>query len=405
MYTSINQSGPKEELEASIKALRDEFLETLRKSTADLVNSLIGEEFMQFLEDVAAQKVNASRNGYYERHFDTAVGPITAKIPRARFANFQTSMMPPRQHRFEDLDSLIVSLYSKGLSESDLVQSLEEQYGVSVSRETIRKIVKRDLGKYIEFSRRSLPECPVVFLDATWVPLKRKRFAAAQKASGECIMVACGIDRNCRKQVLSFRIMPSEGAGNWKEFLEELRSRGVGIPRVIVTDGLNGMTEAIAEVFPMAKHQRCLVHIARNIHRKVRRSDSKEILSEFREVYSQKSLAEAEKRLGLFVAKWGVTYPSLNALLEIKDNLLAFYSFPKGLWKHIYTSNTIEAFNSYAKREFRKRIQMNSVDFCQEMMAVVALDYNKACATGRCRLGETLTDEEKKAMGFAVSSL
>ena len=82
-------------------------------------------------------------------------------------------------------------------------------------------------------------------------------------------------------------------------------------PRLFVTDGLNGMPEAIGLVFPDARHQRCLVHVMRNIVGKARQRDRGSIAEDFRKVYNGVQTAgEAAERLGEFVAKWAGTYPA-----------------------------------------------------------------------------------------------
>ena len=53
------------------------------------------------------------------------------------------------------------------------------------------------------------------------------------------------------------------------------------------------MEEVIEQTFPTAKIQRCLVHISRNIAAKVRVTDRKEILDDFKEVYNASKLEEA----------------------------------------------------------------------------------------------------------------
>lgn len=69
------------------------------------------------------------------------------------------------------------------------------------------------------------------------------------------------------------------------------------------TDGLAGMEEVIEQTFPTAKIQRCLVHISRNIAAKVRVTDRKEILDDFKEVYNASKLEEALSSLETFTSK------------------------------------------------------------------------------------------------------
>ena len=121
--------------------------------------------------------------------------------------------------------------------------------------------------------------------------------------SEECMEVAIGITRDGRRQVLNFRLMPQKGVGNWSDFLESLKKRGIGRPELFVTDGLSGMPEAIAKSFPGAKRQLCLVHVQRNISRAVRIGDRKEIADGFKAVYSKGSREECNEGFAAFVSK------------------------------------------------------------------------------------------------------
>ena len=56
----------------------------------------------------------------------------------------------------------------------------------------------------------------------------------------------------------------SEGAHFWLGVLNDLRARGVEDILIASIDGLKGFPEAIAEVFPKAEIQLCIVHQIRN---------------------------------------------------------------------------------------------------------------------------------------------
>ena len=60
------------------------------------------------------------------------------------------------------------------------------------------------------------------------------------------------IPKDGRKVILGFYFTPNEGAWAWDDVLRNLQSRGLYSPSLFVTDGLQGMPEAIHRVFPMA---------------------------------------------------------------------------------------------------------------------------------------------------------
>lgn len=135
---------------------------------------------------------------------------------------------------------------------------MKETTGCSVSAKTCQAVVRSVYSAAVEFNSRPIPDCPIVYMDGTWLPLRREGVDGGKaEYEGECIMVAVGIDASGRKNVLGYWIKPTEGASKWEEILGSLKSRGLRSPRLFVTDGLSGMPEAISNVFPGAKHQRC----------------------------------------------------------------------------------------------------------------------------------------------------
>lgn len=402
---TIQQNELTQILNLSIDDLKLNFISSIQNITKKLIESLISCEFMNFLEEIAKQNINASKNGFYNRQIDTPIGTINISLPRARYENFATSLIAPRQHRLDSINEIITSIYSKGLSENDIVEFFKEKYAISISRETVGKIVRESLGEYKDFSSKQLTNCPVIYLDGTWLPLKRRRVSSNSKVESECVLIAIGIDENGNKQVLSFRVLPAEGASVWQEVLEDLKNRGVNDPKVFVTDGLNGMKEAIHKVYPTAKQQRCLVHVSRNIANKVSKNNRAPMLNDFKEVYKSNTKEDAKKKLGEFLNKWATTYPRLLSLYDLEEEMFVFYDFPKSIHKQLYTSNPIEAFNSYAKRELRKRIQMNNEGFCMRIMTILAMQYNNTCRGGRNKLMETMSDDDKAIMGFKLKDI
>ena len=54
-----------------------------------------------------------------------------------------------------------------------------------------------------------------------------------------------------------------EGAKAWMATLAELRNRGVEDVCIVACDGLKGLPDATAEIWPRATVQLCVVHLAR----------------------------------------------------------------------------------------------------------------------------------------------
>ena len=362
-----------------------------------LLDGLMKNEIIDFFADASNATDGNFRNGYYSRTLNTVYGPLTLRVPRDRIGQFKTKFFVPYKRTTDNICEMIQRLYVRGMTEREIVDEINDDFGTSLSRETVRTTVNKVLKDALDFNRRIIPNCPIVFLDGTYVPIKR-RYEGTSKVEKECVMVALGITEEGEKVVLGFYFTPNEGAWSWDDVLADLKSRGLYSASLFVTDGLQGMPEAIHRNYPKAKHQLCLVHETRTICRDVRKSDRKAVSGDFKSVYSAKDRAEAESRLSDFESKWEKTYPNMVRKLRKQIDLFTFMDYPKLLWKSIYTSNAIEGFNSKLKRLTRKRILMNSEDNAVITIVSCCADYNKNAGKIRLRKFNDMSDEEKNSL-------
>lgn len=387
--------------EQAASALREDLNSFVRAELERAFNEALDGEIEDFLAEAAnSADGKIYRNGYYERVLKTSYGPLSLRVPRDRMSLFKTQMLKPYQRATSDLEYLVQRLYLEGLTLNEITEHLASDSSLELSRESARRFVAKLAKGAEEFRSRPLPECVVVFMDGTYVPLRR-RYGDTSSVAKECVEVAIGVTKDGRRQVLDFRSVPQEGAGNWSEFLESIKTRGIGSPKLFVTDGLQGMPEAIAKWFPESKRQLCLVHVQRNISQATRMRDRKEIMDDFKAVYTKGSRKECDEAFEAFASKWSKPYPKLiSSLLGKADSMFRFYEFPKAMWKSIYTSNAAESLNATAKRKTRARIQYNSEDSALIVLAKVYEDYNRNARPARFML--EMSEEEKKEMGFSV---
>lgn len=179
---------------------------------------------------------------------------------------------------------------------SEIADLIEKMYGDHYTPQTVSNITKVLTEEVNAFKDRSLnKQYAAVFLDATYIPLKR------QTVSKEAIYIANREDGT--KEVLSYAIAPTESTHIWNELLQDIYSRGVQDILLFITDGLKGMKDMIHQIYPKAKSQYCCVHISRNIAHKVRVKDRKEICDDLKAVYEANSKEEASTFLSRMIEK------------------------------------------------------------------------------------------------------
>lgn len=152
--------------------------------------------------------------------------------------------------------------------------------------------------------------------------------------------------------------------------------------------------------FPNAKHQRCLVHIQRNISQNVRVKDRKEIIEDFKKVYNEETINQTKEQFNSFVNKWKITYPRLIQRIVETPGLFTYLDFPNVMWKSIMTSNAIESFNAELQRYSNRRILFNNESNQIVVLTGCISDYNQSAKKKKEKYLQELTEEEKFNLGF-----
>ena len=222
-----------------------------------------------------------SRNGIYARKFETKYGTVQLTIPRDRNGNFSPALLPAYGRRDDHLEEMVIKLYQTGVTTREISDIIERMYGHHYSPATISNISKATQENVVAFHERSLEASySVLFLDGTYLPLRRG------SVSKECIHIALGITPEGQKAVLGYEIAPNENNASWSTLLDKLQNQGIQQVSLVVTDGFKGLEQIISQAYPLAKQQRCLIHISRNLASKVKRSDRAVILEQFKVIIS-----------------------------------------------------------------------------------------------------------------------
>jgi transposase-like protein len=172
-----------------------------------------------------------------------------------------------------------------------------------------------------------------------------------EKTDATMILTALGVDLEGNREVLAFRASSEESKDGWSALLEELRTRGVSQIDLIVTDGHEGLLAAVADLFPAALRQRCLIHKQRNIMSAIPKREQQEVMTELKGIWQQEKKEEALVNLAAFKAKYRQRYPeAIRSLCEDEEHLLTFYAFPPVMHRYIRSTNAIESLFSNVRQ-------------------------------------------------------
>lgn len=349
--------------------------ELFRQQLEETVNQLLQSELAAVLGYEAYERnpqTQNARNGSYDRQIDTEFGTIKIQIPRDRQNQFQNALLPPYARRLDTLEEMIIKMYSKGITTREIADLIDEMYGSHYSPSTVSNITAQVKNLVQEFHRQTFRhhQYVCVFLDATYVPLKR------DTVEREAVNVAIGIRSDGGKEVLDYSIAPNENGEAWAELLQSIRKRGITNVQLFIADGMVGLQTAIFSNFPQAKFQRCWVHVARNLMGHVRKSDRREIMSDFKLIRQSRTLKEAQSELSNFVAKWDGKYHHQVDKIQNYQDLFTFYDFPPAIRATIYSTNLIESFNKQVKKLLRKKEQFPNEAALDRFFVTQVMDYN-----------------------------
>ena len=316
----------------------------LQKLTKLVMESALDGELDDHLgydkHDPAGRNGGNSRNGRRSKTVLTETGPVEISVPRDRDGSFEPRIVAKRQRRLSGVDDLVISLSAKGLTHGEIAAHLAEVYGAEVSKQTISTITDRVLEGMGEW------HC---------VNVKIRDGQVANRP----IYVALAVTVDGTREILGLwagEHGDGEGAKYWLRVLTEIKNRGVADCCIVVCDGLKGLPDAVAAVWPQTVVQTCIVHLLRNSFRYASKKDWSQIAKDLKPVYTAPSEAAALDRFAEFSGKWEKRYPAIIGLwTNAWAEFVPFLQFDNEIRTVICTTNAIESINARIRRAVNAR--------------------------------------------------
>ncbi len=303
-----------------------------------------------------------SRHGHRERGLMGTFGATTIRVPRARLATpegktaeWRNATIPAYQRRTRRADALIAGAYLSGTNTRRVRRALAALFDGAVGKDTVSRVWRKTKGDWDVWNARSLKDEPIIrlILDGTVV-----RVRLDKKATSISLLVALGVRADGQKVLLAIKNMGGESEAAWRALLDNLVSRGMKTPELVVVDGGSGLDRALAALWPKAPVQRCTVHKHRNLLAHAPERLHEEISADYNDMIYAKTKQEIEARRKAFVRKWRLKCRAVaDSLEEAGDRLFTFARFPESQWKSIRTTNAIERLHE----EFKRRIKTQTV--------------------------------------------
>jgi putative transposase len=293
-----------------------------------------------------------SRNGSRPKTVLTEVGEVELDVPRDRDGSFEPKIVRKRQRRMSGVDELVISLAAKGLTTGEIAAHFADVYGAEVSKDTISRITEAVVEELQAWQSRPLDRVyPVVFIDAIHVKIRDG------KVVNRPVYTVVGVTVSGEREILGLWVGDGgEGPKYWHQVLSEILNRGTVDVCIVCCDGLKGLPDAIADVWPQAIVQTCVLHLIRNSFRYASKADWAELARDLRPVYSAPTDAAAAAALDELAVKWGERYPAIIRLWQNAwAEFVPFLSYSPEIRKVIYSTNAIESMHARFRRSVRAR--------------------------------------------------
>ncbi len=362
----------------------DPIEERLRTNVRATIEAVFEEDLAGFLGRLRYDRgdgpAKGYRHGHRERQLTGTFGTETVRVPRARIEDdagkvteWRSKALPRYQRLTKKAEALIAAVYLSGTNTRRVKRALFGLFEGAVSKDVVSRAWRKVKVDWDAWCARSLADEEIVrlILDGTVIRTRLDR-----KATNISVLAAIGVRRDGQKVLLSIRNMGGESTAAWRQFLDDLDTRGLKRPGFVIVGAAPGLEAALVALWgddlPI---QRCTVHKHRNLLAHAPKHMQDGVTEDCRDMIYADTAAEIEKRRKAFLRKWQIKCRAVADSLEGEggpwpqwgrvsllngDRLFTFTRLDPSQWKSARTTNAIERLNE----EFRRRIKTQTVLPC-----------------------------------------
>jgi len=322
-------------------------------------------------------------NGFKSKTMTTRVGEVTFAVPQVRDGSFYPSALERGLRSERALTLALAEMYVQGVSTRRVAAITEQLCGVELSSSQVSRATAQLDPILEQWRSRPLGEMPYLYLDARYEKVRQDG-----QVRDAAVLVATGVDRAGRRQVLGVSVSLSEQEVHWRHFLQGLVVRGLAGVQLVISDAHSGLQAARRAVFGGVPWQRCQFHLQQNAGAYVPRQEQRaEVAADIRAIFTALNQHEAAALLVKTVQKYAKTVPRLSTWLEtaIPEGLTVF-AFPAAHRRLLRTTNGVERLN----KEIRRRTRVVSIfpneASCLRLVSAILMEISEEWETGKTYL-------------------
>ncbi len=361
-----------------LRSMLATFINTLMSAEADAV---CGAGYGQRSDD----RTNV-RNGYRHREFDTRAGTLDVAIPKLRSGSYFPDWLLERRRRAERaLTTVVATCYLLGVS-TRRMEKLVETLGITrLSKSQVSTMAAELDAQVADFRTRPLDAGPYTFLAADALVLKVREGGRVVNVHA---LLATGVNADGHREILGLQVTSAEDGAGWLGFFRDLTARGLTGVRLVTSDAHRGLVEAIGATLPGASWQRCRTHYAANLMAATPKASWPWVRALLYSVYDQPDATSVHAQFDRVLDTLTDKLPKVAEHLDTaRADVLTFTSFPKEVWRQIWSNNPSERLN----REIRRRTDVVGIfpdrDALIRLVGAVLAEQHDEWAEGRRYLG------------------
>lgn len=252
---------------------------------------------------------------------------------------------------------------------------MEELCGFGVSKSQVSVLVEQfDVQLGLWRTRKLALLYPYIIVDARYEKVRENGHIVSK-----AFVTVIGISETGLREVVGCWMINSESYEAWNRVFKELKDRGLGGVKYVVSDENAGLRKALSENFQNIITHRCQVHFMRNFIGKLAKSDLADGIKLLQDVFASDTIAEARDAVKK-VSEFLISKKKEKIATWLEDNIeeaFGVYGIPKEHRKKMKSTNMVERLNEELKRRSRVVRIFPNEDSCLRLLGTVCQEISE----------------------------